>query len=98
MTRYDSMNSINAIYSQIGKPIGNGTIGAIQQHKKKKTKVKSMNPYHTVDRLNGYASGVVANGSAHAKSNSSSSPPNHQDTFSGHVNGGTTFQHLDAFN
>ena len=95
MTRYDSMNSINAIYSQIGKPVGNGTLGANQQ-KKKKTKIKSMNPYHTVDRLNGYAGTGAANGAPHAKSNSSSSP-NHHDTFSGHVNGGTTFQHFDAF-
>lgn len=93
MARYDSMHDINAIYSQIGKPpVGNGALGGGPQAKKK-SKMKPMNPYHTVDRLNGYG---VTNGPPHAKSHTSPSQ-NHPDAFSGHVNGGTTFQHFDAF-
>lgn len=86
MNRYDSMNSINAIYSQINKPINNiidGRNGATHS-KKKKGKMKP----------NG--GGVLSNGyMSHAKSNSSY-PPNHQE-FSGHNNGTNTFQHFDAF-
>ena len=110
MTRYDSMNSINAIYSQIGHKSGHGHHGgaaAVSQHRSNnnnnRTKIKTINPYTTVDRLSSYGTNEVGIGVHNhigngAKSNSSSLSANQQDTFSGHINNhGNTFQHFDVF-
>jgi len=82
MTRYDSMNSINAIYSQIKKPILSSNPAAhASLHHQRSLSMRNPNPYGMISvgasesRLQGYASPPNGGVSTFARHNHNPASP-----------------------